>query len=351
MGILKDYISDQKTLKNHKIEIDNCVKNIVEKERRIEIKRILEEIRYLRNNTSFTLIEFFMYDFAHKKHSEWYDYIPDKFTRTIYERLNVTDHLFNSRDKFEVYKAYKSFFKRDACKIINNNDKECFASFLKEKQRILIKPLEGSLGDDIYIIDYKNVNNLDDYFTRLLDKYKEGAICEEIIIQDNCLSKLNPTSVNTLRVTTIRMDDRVIAQAFLRVGKMFSLVDNIAKGGIVCAIDQETGVITKATDKYGRQYINHPHTNFPLIGSVVPKFKEAIQLAKELAQVLPQFRYMGWDLALTKDGWVLVEQNAKAGIYCIQQTLQRGIRNDLESIFSELNKDIDFPNCFSENFK
>lgn len=340
-----------KTYKKFKVQVDNCLCSVPEAARKTEKRRIVEELLYAKKHTAYNAVEFFMLGLPGKTHEEWWDYLPDKAARILLERMNITDHSFNSADKFAVYEAYRPYYGREMVKVAAEADKDAFFALLDEKKELMLKPRYGSLGDDIRIVKAEEVKVRDGFFRQLLRDYPDGAVAEELIRQDESLAMLNPTSVNTLRITTVRLDDRVETESFLRVGKMFSTVDNIAKGGIVCALDEETGTVTRTMDRFGNTVTHHPHTRVPLVGFTVPRFREAVELAKTLAQVLPQFRYMGWDLALTETGWVMVEENAKAGIYCIQQTLGRGIRKDLEQFFSELGQPTDFPGMFDESFR
>lgn len=333
----------------YKKSIDYCTSLVDPSMEAKERERIVDDLLFMYKHTKFTGVEYFILDLYKKPHEEWINYLPDLASRTIYERFDGKSH-FNSRDKYEVYLRYKDFFFREACKVSSVEDKDVFLSFVNKYEKVMIKPLGGSLGDGIKIIKIADCQE-ENYFENLLPKYPEGFIAEEIIVQDERMAKLNPTSVNTLRVTTIRMDNRVEAQAFLRVGKLFAKVDNVAKGGIVCCLEPETGKITRCKDKFGRDYTSHPDTQMNLIGYQIPRFDEAIEFCKKLAYVCPEFRYMGWDIALTPNGWVMVELNAKAGIYCIQQSLGRGIRKEMQGYLRELGLPTDFPNMFSEEFE
>ena len=56
-------------------------------------------------------------------------------------------------------------------------------------------------------------------------------------------------------------------------------------------------------------YETHPMTGIQLEGFQVPMFFEACELAKKASKVVPQVRYVGWDIAITPDGPALVEGN------------------------------------------
>ncbi|WP_341643612.1 sugar-transfer associated ATP-grasp domain-containing protein [Thauera sp. SDU_THAU2] len=142
----------------------------------------------------------------------------------------------------------------------------------------------------------------------------EGYVIEEMIEQHPVLARLNPTSVNTLRIWVV--DDSTgihVAGAFLRVGRAGSLVDNTAAGGLACAIDLNSGVISEALDLTltRNQYKNHPDSVAELIGVQIPYWSECKQLACNALRVLPGARFVGMDLAVTTDGPMVVEYNVE----------------------------------------
>jgi len=75
------------------------------------------------------------------------------------------------------------------------------------------------------------------------------------------------------------------------------------------AIDVKTGVTFVATDESQGKYEVHPDSKKPLIGVLIPDWKEVCEMAKALARRLPDAAFIGWDLAHTASGWVLVEGN------------------------------------------
>lgn len=342
------YLKEKRLYRRNKLRIENYLKNIPEELKKSERKRVIADCLYARQHTAFSTLEYFMHDFPHKTHEQWLEYLSNHAAFTIFKRMNKNNP-YHTADKYLVYCDFKQFFGRDACKGTEIFDKDTFFSFVKEKKTVLLKPLCGSLGDDVVKFRESDLQKKM-VFEELLKKYPEGFIAEELIKQSEEMAKFNPTSVNTLRITTVRMDDKVYSEAFLRVGKMFSLVDNVAKGGMVCSLNQQTGEITQVTDEAGNVYLVHPDTGYKLVGNFVPRLGEAIEMAEKMANHIPNYRYMGWDLALTDNGWVLVELNAKANTYCIQLTMGRGIRKDFERFFEKIGESSDFPEETDDTF-
>jgi hypothetical protein len=89
-------------------------------------------------------------------------------------------------------------------------------------------------------------------------------------------------------------------------------VDNACSGGFFVNVDLETGRLEgKGFQflRYGREvFVEHPDTKVVLGGRCVPYFKEAINLVKAALALLPA-KIVGWDVAVSEDGPVLVEAN------------------------------------------
>lgn len=160
---------------------------------------------------------------------------------------------------------------------------------------------------------------------------------EELISQDDRLGRIHPQSVNTVRVPTIRLNDRTILfHPFFRVGRGESVVDNAGSGGIICALDSKTGTVIAAADEHGNKFTVHPDTKEKLIGFEIPEWDKAVEFVEALVKVVPSNRYTGWDIALTNEGWILIEANAR-GQWVAQIPLQQGFRKEYMQYMQELN--------------
>lgn len=207
-----------------------------------------------------------------------------------------------------------------------------FQSFVSRNNKVIIKPLGSRGGKGIKIYSTDNIPSMN----QLMIDYPKGFIAETLIVQSEEMGRFHPESVNTLRINTIRYDDSVeVMWPCLRFGVGKSIVDNTHAGGVFSAIDVESGIIIATVDEMGNTYENHPNSGLPFSGFKVPRWDKACRLAKELATRLPENRFTGWDLALTDNGWVVVEGN-----YCPQIIWQiaarRGIRDEYEKMKEKL---------------
>lgn len=175
------------------------------------------------------------------------------------------------------------------------------------------------------------------FFVNLLPKgCKAEYICEELIIQNEIMAALHPSSINTVRIPTVICKDGVyIFHPVLRIGINDSIVDNGGSGGILANIDTDTGVVyTAGFDESGNRYLVHPNSGIAIVGFQIPKWSEAKQLATELAYTTDN-RYIGWDLALTDNGWVMVEGN-DCGEFIMQIADKVGRKKELDRLVDNI---------------
>ncbi len=281
-----------------------------------EERHYLEMMRQAMVRYHWEFDEFFLYQYLARDHQQRLEIVPEYEKNLFCDRLNDdrSQHVFD--DKWETYNKFSKYYRRDVC-LLNGGGVDVF---FEKHDKAILKPRVSSLGRGIRIVnkdDMSNFNVTDDY------------ILEEVICQNSQLASLHPQSVNTMRVHTVNRGGEIyVFKPYLRIGRGGSVVDNAGAGGIFSEVS-EKGVIIKAVDELGHSYIYHPDTNVKLIGFQIPQWDEALSLATELAKVVPDNRYTGWDLALTNSGWVMVEGNTRAQ-FVFQIPSQKGFRKEFE---------------------
>ena len=169
--------------------------------------------------------------------------------------------------------------------------------------------MDGSSGQGILKCtpeDYKDPAAL---YERL--KNAGIGIVEDKVIQHEEIAALCPTSVNTIRVATLLGDKKEgIVYAYIRIGNG-KVMDNVDCGGMAAPVDIETGVISSVgANKAGETYEIHPMTGKKIPGTQIPYWEEAKKMCLEAMQVVPQVRFVAWDVAITPDGPVFIEGNS-----------------------------------------
>lgn len=289
----------------------------------------------MKKTYAFEFDEYCQYDFKCLSIEQRLLFVSD-FQREEYaDRMNRKENSLIFNDKEMTSKYFKKYFKRNVVKINGEEDFALFEDFCKKHNKFIVKPIDACLGRGVEIISLDN--NIVEVFNELIKNRQKGFVVEELIVQSKEMAKFHPQSCNTVRIPTIRFDDRIeIIHPFFRVGRGNSVVDNAGAGGIIVAVDAETGITIAAADEKGKSYTTHPETGYELIGFQIPRWNEAVEFAKNLAQVVPTNRYTGWDVALTDNGWVMVEGNAK-GQFVWQIATKVGFKEEIERIMKELN--------------
>ena len=279
----------------------------------------------------FQVNEWFFYNVKNLSDCGKKTYITEGKSRWhYYEVLNrpVNTVLFD--DKGKTYELFQKYYGREIQIIKSPADKQAFDAFVQNNKDIIVKPIDGSGGKGIAVF-------AGEPFDELLSKYQKGFVMEPRINNIREIADFHPQSLNTVRVVTVRTDEKVIIPfSWMRLGRGTSCMDNVSSGGISCLIDVDSGVIIHASDKKGAFFVSHPDTGKQIIGFKMPRWEEAKTLVNELAAVVPSNRFTGWDLALTDNGWVLVEANAR-GQFDSPQLTGSGCKPLMDSILSEMN--------------
>ena len=235
-------------------------------------------------------------------------------------RNNAYVALLNSRedsrvfdDKVEFHKLFREFTRRDFIWLEKAGIGD-FAAFAAKHPRFVAKPPDGTHGDGVEIIEAADIGSeLEGLYRRLLAGRQR--LCEELVIQHQTMAALNSGAVNTVRIVTILKDGHThIVTAMLRIGGAGRQVDNFNNGGMVVPVEIETGTVAfPAMEKSGRVYTSHPASGTAIVGFQVPLWQECLALVRRAAEVVPSVRYVGWDVAVTPKGPLIIEGNPFPG--------------------------------------
>jgi hypothetical protein len=246
-------------------------------------------------------------------------------SKKIRKRYDTDKHFVNTLFHKELCNEYFSkYLKRSWCVNTDVTEDE-FAELFRNSRRIFYKPTMGHHGDDAQSFDVTPENVRDVY--RTVSAMDRGVV-EEYIVQHHRMQELAPAAVNTLRIATISSNENrpelgdshiKILYASQKMAGVNSVVDNLVGGGMVAAVDMETGKIcSDACDDKGNVFAVHPGTGVTIKGFEIPYFKECIDLIMTIYEERKFEGYLGWDIAITEDGPEIVEVNTAPGVILFQ---------------------------------
>jgi len=201
------------------------------------------------------------------------------------------------------------------------------------------KPLAGMQGDDAFPLRIDRGRffagdrpiSLDELRARLPGRF----LFQHRIEQHPLMSRLNASSVNTMRLISFCIDGQAtVLHGVLRIGVAPSHVDNWAAGGLIASIDLERGELRG--DGFfkpgaGGRTPAHPVSGIRFDGFVLPHFAAAMAMVKRLHEYLPQIYSIGWDVAISTDGPLIVEGNDDWDAGCLM-VLEQGFRQQFMAL-------------------
>lgn len=283
--------------------------------------------------------DFFAYSFYKLNFWGKNEYITFRRYHMIQNRCNDKNLIKYMRDKSLFNEKFKDFLHRDSLDV-NQSNKEEFVAFFKEHQSVFVKDVLGFRGKSVNMYSYDETD-ADTLFAQLSQDTEHHYIIEGKLLEHPDLAAFHPNSVNTIRIVTVFDDKQDVLHfmfAKLRMGNNGACVDNTHAGGISANIDLETGIIN--TLGYGVKdkttYIYHPYTGKKIPGFQIPHWKECKLYIEKAARVVPQVRYVGWDVVVLPDGgFALIEANDNAD-HDGQQVHNRGMWKDYKSVIKQL---------------
>lgn len=234
--------------------------------------------------------------------------------------------------KIAEYKTFSDYIRRPWIVADVDTDQQIIKDFITKQGVVFAKPNFGEQGKGVMKIEASNDNAINE----LLDECKKSAyVVEGVIEQDTEIATINQSSVNTVRVTTLTDKDGCpqIFSVILRAGAPGSHVDNWGAGGVGYNFNLETGICDQyGKDKKNQKYIFHPGSNRLMIGYKLPHFEELKEYVIKMSHLVPESKYIGWDIAITKDGFDLVEMNCPAG-HDMFQSFNNPVYDTMKNIF------------------
>ncbi len=259
--------------------------------------------------TGCTFSEYYNLNFYNRRISNQKTFLTSGSNLRAYAKLNSREfyHIYINKNEFN--DVYKNFIGREWCEM---SDQSKVFSLFRKYDEIIIKPKDGHSGSGITIIhECKKIK--DEELLRLMTLYSD-SIAEQVLHNHPTIGVLNQSSLNTMRIITVGNGvNAKILYAGIRFGAKGSLVDNISQGGFIASIDVETGKINSVP--HTKKFVNDDACNdfSDIIGFQIPNWNGLISFISELTSVVPQMKYMAWDIALTENGFVAIEGNHSSG--------------------------------------
>lgn len=316
-------------------DIESVLANAPQYAGRADLDDVRNDMKFAYLAYGFLPDEYLCYDLEGKSFDERRSYISDSDRYEIVYGVNDIAVMQTLLNKVRTFRALQPYYHRDGLVLSGRKDLPAFKEFLQLHPEFVLKKPCASRGAGVSLVKLTSADEED--LLRSIDDFTADGPClaEERIAQDCQVAALNESSVNTIRCITLDGGDGPkIAFTFAKVGRAGSFIDNGGAGGILFGVDLETGIgNTDGIDELNRTYSVHPDSETAFQGFQFPRWDEMRLLCIEMSSHFPELPYIGWDVACSENGWVLVEGNM--GQFIGPQTIaKRGVKEDVQRLLN-----------------
>ena len=175
---------------------------------------------------------------------------------------------------------------------------------------LIIKPtVETCNGEGVEQIS----NFAPDALKALFDQYAINFTVQEKVKQHPDLQRVNPTSLNSMRLYTYRRLDGsyefLYPFAHMRFGGKGAIKDNVSQGGGTCLIHPD-GSVDDRVYRFKNLAVSSLKQETGVENLIVPNYGKVVETLLGLHRRLPYFDFVGWDVTVLPDGEpLLIEFN------------------------------------------
>lgn len=309
------------------------LKKVAKHENRSFIALLIKSV-FLMLRYGYGMADFLNYELYKKSRAECLEYFSTKEENTFYEKVSPSAYKKRYTVKPAFLADFAKYTKRDFI-VPAEGSYEDYLAFLEKHPVFMSKPYDGLAGQDVTKEYAEKIEDKRAYFDRAVEN---RLFFEELVVQHPDMNVLCPTSVNTMRVMTLNDHGRPrIIWMGLRVGNGINAVDNFHAKGMGINIDIETGrLYGEAIDKDLNHYTEHPVTHVKYDGFQIPCFAEAKEMVLQAALESDKILVVGWDVAISDKGPVIIEGNRRPGFDLPQVLAERGLRSIAEDVLKSL---------------
>jgi len=228
----------------------------------------------------------------------------------------------------------------ERCRVAGLPHPEAVALFARGRAEILAdpagraliaKPTDGEGGDGLRLLgSFVDAAALAAKLPVLLGGARGTILVQPRVVSHRGLAGVAMNALPTVRIVTI-LDEaggpEVVSATFRCPSHGRARVDNMKAGGLIAPVDLGRGTLGAACFGYGGgDHAVHPATGAAIAGRKLPDWAAATALVvRAHAAAFTDYALIGWDVALTDDGPVLIEGNAKPGVLMPQRAARRGL--------------------------
>lgn len=234
---------------------------------------------------------------------------PQEF-QLYYSDKNVFDRIFpEGAMPRTILRRVKGLTLDAAYRNVSLSDAQ-FRRLLKDCGTLVLKPtVDSDSGHGVILFHERPgghfANDGTELTVRFFENYGRDTVLQLGVTQHPVMARLNPGSVNTMRIATYKsvVDGTVHVLSFVvRMGNAGSEVDNLHAGGKMILIGADGKSAPYCIDQYGQRYTTHNGLDFTTFSFGIPNYEGVLDFCKEIASSMPELHLLQHDITVDADG-------------------------------------------------
>lgn len=210
----------------------------------------------------------------------------------------------------------------------NIYEMEDLLNCIQSEKQVALKMASSDHGVGFYRLSYNEQFEIDNepVSTEQLVAFlnaRDDYLVTEYVIAHEVIRRISSGALNTVRVMVVKEESMQskLTNAVVKFSTSASgQVDNIQMGGIIAKVNVVTGEFSNAKKVVNNVFFDcerHPDSNIEIKG-FLPHWQEMVEKLVEISQHLAPLTYLGYDIAITDDGFKIIEINSHQGIRMFQ---------------------------------
>ncbi|QUY61569.1 sugar-transfer associated ATP-grasp domain-containing protein [Gulosibacter molinativorax] len=252
------------------------------------------------------------WDYAMLTKNERKTFMTHPLSNHLAVQFNQEGHREIFQDKIDFNRKFDKYLRR-AWADIRELDDDQLRAFLEPFDAIIGKVPFSNSGHGVSRYEKSEWQDIAAFRKRLEEAGE--LLLEEQIQQHVDLAAVCPGTANTTRVTAFfdGKDVHIITMA-QKFGRG-QVSDQQTFGGFYTMLDLDGHALSRGYDSHDNVYETHPESGASIVDFQLPDVDKLKEMVDEVARVVPEVPYVGWDYVMGPDGPILVEGNWGVGVY------------------------------------
>ncbi len=297
-------------------------------------------------------------------------FMTKKQTTALFSRVNPDDQCPAVQDKFEFHRRCTGAgLPVPVLRAVLSHDRQAavgdiprLASFRDALESLvysagtqwILKPRRDALGTGVRFVELRACGPVDFLGQPIdiqqfdvdlqVDMQRDDYLVQHFVRPHPCVAGwASGKALGTLRIVTfVRGADVDLLYALARIPCGRNVHDNFSggsSGNLVACISAESGRLQLAFGRRDNRFSRlleafefNPDTGRPIAGEVVPDWDEVRATVRRAALEFRSLPLLGWDIALSTDGIVIIEANSNPDIIGAQVSSGLGARELLHAL-------------------